>query len=190
MADWLVKCKLKKDGCYRLQKIFFKFLSSIKPFPAMKSFALPLLLWAVGSAHAQPATKSSADVEAIKAVIAQETSSFMNVDYKTWSDTWHKVPYAYWSYSDSTGTSYVEGWDQLTQTFAKYFRTEKPSKAKIVNEWIEIRVYGNGAYVRFVQKVTDNIDRDETSQMRVLEKKDGKWKVVCVGAIAKYPKDQ
>jgi hypothetical protein len=130
------------------------------------------------------------DVEAIKAVIAKETSSFMNVDYKNWSDTWLKVPYAYWSYSDSSATSYVEGWEALTKTFAEYFRTAKPSKATITNEWQEIRVYGNGAYVRFVQKVKDEIDRDETSQMRVLEKtKDGKWKVICVGAIAKYPKE-
>lgn len=130
------------------------------------------------------------DVEAIKAVIAKETSSFMNVDRKNWSDTWLKAPYAYWSYSDSTGTSFVEGWEALNKTFDEYFRTQKPSKATITNEWQEIRVYGNGAYVRFVQKVKDDIDRDETSQMRVLEKtKDGQWKVICVGAIAKYPKE-
>ncbi|MFN7329560.1 MAG: hypothetical protein ACK5UP_08655, partial [Bacteroidota bacterium] len=57
------------------------------------------------------------DVEAIKAVIAKETSSFMNVDRKNWSDTWLKAPYAYWSYSDSTGTSFVEGWEALNKTF-------------------------------------------------------------------------
>ncbi|MFM7487392.1 MAG: hypothetical protein ACKO13_10795 [Cytophagales bacterium] len=114
------------------------------------------------------------DVEAIKTVIAKETLSFMNVDRKNWSDTWLKAPYAYWSYSDSTGTSFVEGWEALNKTFDEYFRTQKPSKATITNEWQEIRVYGNGAYVRFVQKVKDDIDRDETSQMRVLEKtKDG-----------------
>ncbi|MBI3232006.1 MAG: hypothetical protein HYZ51_02920 [Candidatus Doudnabacteria bacterium] len=130
------------------------------------------------------------DIDAIKAVIAKETSSFMNVDFKTWEETWLKVPYAYWSYSDSSATSYVEGWEALTKTFAEYFKTAKPSKASITNEWQEIRVYGNGAYARFIQRVKDDIDRDETSQMRVLEKtKDGKWKVICVGAIAKYPKE-
>lgn len=139
----------------------------------------------VNSAFAQ-----QKDIDAIKAVIAKETSSFMNVDYKTWADTWLKVPYAYWSYSDSSATSYVEGWEMLTKTFAEYFKTAKPSKATITNEWQEIRVYGNGAYARFIQRVKDDIDRDETSQMRVLEKtKDGKWKVICVGAIAKYPKE-
>jgi len=139
----------------------------------------------VSSAFAQ-----QKDIDAIKAVIAKETSSFMNVDYKTWEETWLKVPYAYWSYSDSSATSYVEGWEKLTKTFAEYFKTAKPSKASITNEWQEIRVYGTGAYVRFIQRVKDDIDRDETSQMRVLEKtKDGKWKVICVGAIAKYPKE-
>jgi Domain of unknown function (DUF4440) len=133
-------------------------------------------------------TSGQVDQEAIKAVIAKETQSFMNVDRKNWAETWHPASYSYWSYSDSTGTSFVQGWEALNKTFDEYFKTQKPSKAKITNEWIEVRVYGNGAYARFVQKVEDEIDRDETSQIRVLEKKDGKWKAVCVGAIAKYPK--
>jgi hypothetical protein len=74
----------------------------------------------------------------------------------------------------------------MDKTYVDYFKNAKPSKAEISNEWIEIRIYQNGAYVHFVQKVQDEIDHDETSQMRVLEKKDGKWKLICVGAIAKY----
>jgi hypothetical protein len=79
----------------------------------------------------------------------------------------------------------VEGWDNLEKTYAEYFNTARPSKAEIKNEWKEIRVYGEGAYVYFIQKVQDDIDNEETSQMRILEKKDGKWKVVCLGAIAR-----
>jgi hypothetical protein len=136
-----------------------------------------------------PPSKAQSDPEkeAIKSVIEQETASFMNLDYKTWSSLWLKVPYAYWSYSDSTGTSYIEGWDNLNSTYSDYFKNSKPSKGEITNQWIEIRVFENGAYAYFVQKVYDEIDRDETSQIRVLEKKDGKWKLICVGAIAKYP---
>jgi hypothetical protein len=129
------------------------------------------------------------DIEAIKAVISKETSSYFNVDYKNWSETWVKAPYSYWSYSDSTATSYVEGWEALNKTFASYFKESKPSRAIISHEWKEIRVYGNGAYARFIQKVKDDIDRDETSQMRVLEKTKDGWKVICVGAIAIYPKE-
>lgn len=106
----------------------------------------------------------------IKAVIEKETQSFFRVDRKGWEESWLKTPYAYWSYSDSTGTSYVEGWDQLNKTFDDYFKTAKPNQAKITNQWIEIRLYGTGAYARFIQRVQDDMDRDETQQMRVLEK--------------------
>jgi hypothetical protein len=140
-----------------------------------------VLLW--GPVEAQ----IDKEKDAIKAVIERETASFMNVDYTTWSSLWLKVPYAYWSYSDSTGTSFVEGWDNLNKTYVDYFKNSKPSKAEITHEWIEIRVFENGAYAHFVQKVYDEIDLDETSQVRVLEKKDGKWKLICVGAIARYP---
>ncbi len=134
-----------------------------------------------------PASSAQNDKEAIKAVIEQETAAFMNVDYKTWSGLWLQVPYAFWSFADSTGTSFIEGWETLNKTYADYFQNAKPSKAEIINEWIEIRVFQNGAYAHFIQKAVDELDRDETSQIRILEKKDGKWKIVCVGAIAVYP---
>ncbi len=136
--------------------------------------------------HVSAKAQLDQEKEAIKAVIEKETASFLNVDYKTWSSLWVKAPYSYWSYSDSTGTSYVEGWDNLNTTYANYFKNSKPSKAEITYTWIEIRVFEDGAYAQFVQKVYDEIDYDETSQMRVLEKKDGKWKLICVGAIARY----
>ncbi len=130
------------------------------------------------------------DIAAIKEVIAKETESFMAVNKQGWADCWLKAPYVYWSYSDSTSTSFVEGWDGpkgFEKTFETYFKTAKPSKATITNNWLDIKVYGNGAYARFVQVVKAEIDHDETSQVRVLEKKDGQWKVICVGAVAKYP---
>ncbi len=150
----------------------------------IKSCLSLLFGWvAITAAVAQPN-----DIDAIKAVIAKETQSFFSVDRKNWEDCWWKVSYAYWSYSDSTSTSYIEGWDGLNKSFDSYFKTAKPSRAEIVNEWIEVKVFGTGAYVRFVQKVKDEIEHDETSQVRVMEKKDGKWKVICVDAIARYAK--
>jgi hypothetical protein len=138
---------------------------------------------------------------AIKAIIEKETQSFFNSDRKEWEDTWVHAPYVYWSYSDSTGTSFIEGWDALTSNFDDYFRTQvsnrsidvahQSTKLQIDRVWKEFRVYGNGAFVHYIQKVKDNgIDRDQTSQVRILEKKDGKWKIVCVGAIASYPADE
>lgn len=144
------------------------------------------------------AAQDTKEIAAIKAVIEKETLSFFKVNRKDWEDSWAQVPYAYWSYSDSTGTSFIEGWEEVKKSFDEYFRTQVSSRqidvahqatdVKIERKWLSFRIYGNGAYVRYNQKVNDNIDHDETSQVRVMEKKDGKWRVVCVGAIAVYPK--
>jgi hypothetical protein len=162
----------------------------------MKTKLLPLL----GLLCLLSASVTAQEEKAIKAVIEKETSAFFNVDRKGWEESWLQVPYAYWSYSDSTGTNFIEGWDAVKKSFDDYFRTQVSSRqidvahqannkpVTIDRTWKEIRIYGTGAYVRYNQRVKDDqIYRDETSQVRILEKKDGKWKVVCVGAIAMYP---
>ncbi len=124
---------------------------------------------------------------AIKAVIEKETTAFFGVDHKNWEVNWLKAPYTYWSYADSTGGSFIEGTENIQKNFNEYFQTMKPSKSKIDREWLEIKVYGKGAYVRFIQKATDEMDVDISSETRVLEKdKDGKWKIIYLSAIAKY----
>ena len=105
------------------------------------------------------------DKEAIKAVIEKETTSFFNVNRKDWDDAWLHSPYAYWSYSDSTGTNFLEGWDAISKFFDEYFRTQIPTRTidvahqtgvTINRTWKEIRIYGNGAFVQYNQKVKDN----------------------------------
>ena len=146
-----------------------------------------LSVFAVLVAAASTLAFGQKDVVAIKEVIARETYSYFTVNRKNWEDCWLKVPYAYWSYGDSTWASFVDGWDAINKNFDTYFKTAKPSRIEITNEWSHIKIYGNSAYVRFVQKVKDQIDHDDTSQVRVLEKKDGQWKIVCVAAVAIYP---
>lgn len=154
----------------------------------MKTLRIPVLAIGMFWLVSFYGMAQSKDIEAIKDVITKETIAFFSVDQAKWAENWAKVPYAYWSYSDSTSTSYIEGWDGLHRTFDPYFKTSKPSKAEIINEWIDIKVYGNGAYVCFLQKVHDEVEHDETHQVRMMEKKDGKWKIICVVAIAKYAK--
>lgn len=127
------------------------------------------------------------DIEAIKAVIERETTFFFSVDRPGWEVNWLNAPYTYWSFSDSVGGSFVEGTDNIKKNFDEYFKTAKPSKSKIERTWLVVRVYDKGAYVRFLQKVTDDIDNDETSEVRMLEKdKDGKWKIIFLNAFAKH----
>ena len=127
------------------------------------------------------------DSDAIKSVIIKETTSFFAVDKKSWEANWLDAPFTYWTSSDSLGGGFVEGTENIKQNFDEYFRTAKPSKSSMIRDWREIRIYGKGAYVRFIQKVNDGIDTDETSEVRVLEKdKDGKWKIIFLNATAMY----
>lgn len=123
-----------------------------------------------------------AEKEAIKRVIMEETESYLSVDEASWAATWLPASYAYWSFSDKDGSQYISGWDNIRQTFDQYFKSQKPSKAKLSYTWTEIRVYSNGAYVRFKEKADDGNRVEVTDQVRILEKKDGKWRII--GMIA------
>jgi hypothetical protein len=161
----------------------------------MKNLLMVVMLLALAACNSS--NNGQNETEAIKAAIEKETTAFYNVDKASWDASWVQAAHSYWSYSDSTGTSYLEGWDGISNNFDSYFKTQVAnrnidvdkgdSELSIERDWQELRVYGDGAYVRYTQKVKDaQIDRDETSQIRVLEKKDGVWKVVYVGIIAKY----
>lgn len=130
------------------------------------------------------AQKNSNDVEAIKSLIEKETTAFFEIDYKTWASSWAQTPYAFWSFADTTDVNSFSGWQNINAGFIEYFQTAKPSKAKIERNWLDIKVYGNGAYARFTQHVSDNTLRPPQAEIRVLEKIKGTWKIVCVNVIA------
>jgi hypothetical protein len=124
------------------------------------------------------------DIEAIKSLIEKETTAFFEIDYKTWAASWSQTPYAFWSFADTTDVNSFSGWENINNGFMDYFKTAKPSKAKIERTWMDVKVYGNGAYARFTQQVQDNTARPPQAEVRVLEKIKGAWKIVCVSVIA------
>jgi hypothetical protein len=124
------------------------------------------------------------DIEAIKALIEKETTAFFEIDYNSWASSWSQAPYAFWSFADTTDVNSFSGWRNIDAGFKDYFRTSKPSKAKIERTWMDIKVFGNGAYARFTQQVSDNTARPPQAEVRVLEKVKGEWKIVCVNVIA------
>lgn len=155
-----------------------------------KSFQLPLLagisltLFAA-TTYAQKGDALSKEISSIKALIEKETKAFFEIDKKTWADCWAHVPYAYWSFADTTDVNSFSGWEAISDGFADYFASSKPSTALIEREWLDVKVFGNGAYARFNQKVNDqHISRDRQAEVRVLEKVNGQWKIICVGVIA------
>jgi hypothetical protein len=144
-----------------------------------------LCLLTVLAAWAQKISKVN-DVDAIKTVIEQETKAFFKVDYQTWMESWMHTPSAYWSYADATGINYYEGWKAIEVGFTDYFVTTKPGDIEIERAWQEIKVYGNGAYARFKQRViTEGVPGPEQVEIRVLEKHDNAWKILLVGVLKK-----
>lgn len=135
------------------------------------------------------------EVDAIKAAIEKETKAFFEIDYKTWLDSWVHTPYAYWSFVDSTGISQYEGWRAIEIGFTDYFITGKPANTRIERVWQEVRVYGDGAFARFKQRViTDGVAGAEQMEIRILEKdKKSGWKIALVGVLkpsSKLPASQ
>lgn len=134
---------------------------------------------------AKSATSSPNDEAQIKALIENETKAFFEIDQKGWQNCWAPVSYAFWSFADTTDVNSFSGWEQIKNGFDMYFKTSKPSTAKINREWNHIKVDGNMAYVRFTQLVKDdNIRRPSQAEVRVLERIKGEWKIVCVTVIA------
>ncbi len=134
------------------------------------------------------AQKKISDEEAIKAVVERETKAYFNIDYKTWMESWSHVPYAYWSYADTGGINYYEGWKAIEIGFTDYFVTSKPSKIEIDRTWEDLRIYKDGAYARYKQRViTNGVIGPEQTEIRILErdKKDNKWRIVLVGVLKK-----
>ena len=144
---------------------------------ALTLLALPVL-----------AQKKVSEVDAIKAAIEKESNAFFEINHDAWIDSWVHAPYSYWSFVDSEGMSHYEGWNAIEIGFNDYFITSKPSNSKIERQWLETRVYGTGAFVRFKQRIiTNGVPGVEQTEIRILEKdKDKKdWKIVLVGVLKK-----
>jgi hypothetical protein len=137
-------------------------------------------------AGTQPKSGKQNDVEAIKKLIELESKAYFNVDYQTWMESWIHTPSAYWSYADTTGITSFEGWKAIEIGFTDYFVTTKPANIRIEREWQEIKVYGNGAYARFKQRlITNGVEGPEQVEIRVLEKDKDMWKILLVGVLKK-----
>jgi hypothetical protein len=150
----------------------------------MKKLALLLpVLFAFGYAAGQK--NANPEEAAIKAVIENESKAFFyEINQASWAECWAPVSYAFWSYADTTDVNSFDGWEAIKNGFSDYFSTAKPSQVVISRDWHTVRILGNSAYVRFTQHLKDDMERAPQAEMRVLEKINGKWRIVCVSSIA------
>ncbi|MDL5051562.1 hypothetical protein QQ054_36770 [Oscillatoria amoena NRMC-F 0135] len=154
-------------------------------------FLLPAITGILAEGQGKKQSSAPANEElVIKSVIEKETKAFFEIDKATWADCWAHEPYSFWSFADTTDVNSFTGWDAINKGFSDYFKTSKPSTAKIERSWNSIRIYGTGAYARFTQHVKDDTGRPAQEEVRVLEKINGQWRIVCVSVIAVQKENQ
>ena len=114
---------------------------------------------------------------AILETLNKETEAAFQRNYDDWQDKWVHDPNITKTYIDFTDSSFTEsvGWAEIS-AFVKTFIEEHPEPEplpKLVDD-INVRLYGNGAWVTFHQH--DSL-RGQKRETRLMEKVNGHWKI-------------
>ena len=162
-------------------------------------------LFLIGSLLCMSCNKNSKDDEAIRAMnfdvekkainatIEKETQSFFARDYEAWKSNYAQTDYAFqaWSNNDGTFDSNV-GWTDINKQIGKYI-SENPeplsSHPKVERKNMMYKFYGdNVAYLTWDQFNSDKPEKNfhHSKEVRLMEKIDGQWKIVCVSAFWDY----
>ena len=139
----------------------------------------------MGCKEAQTQNDTAANLEldfesekkAILETLRQETAAAFQRDYEGWKDKWVHDPTItkiYVNFADSTFSESV-GWEEISG-FVKTFIEEHPEPEPVPSmvEDIEVRLYGNGAWVTYEQQ--DSL-RGLKRETRLMEKVEGQWKI-------------
>lgn len=153
--------------------------------------AVTLLLFCCKSKGKEENGDLDAEKKAIMETIAKESSAFFTRDYGGWKNTYAQTDYDFqaWSNSDGTFDSNV-GWSDIEKTIGKYI-SENPdvSHPKIERKNVKYKFFGDdAAYLTWDQFNSDANQRFfyHSKEVRVMEKVNGEWKIVCVSAFWDY----
>lgn len=134
----------------------------------------------------------AAEEEAIKAVLKKQTDSFYNRSMEGESEVWAHEPYVYRGFSIDP----VIGWENLRNLYQEAFDSPSgPPPYLSEHSRHFIRIKGDVAWTVYHQvlHVENEQGFDETIEgweHRILEKKDGEWKIVLQMNAPYPPEDQ
>jgi hypothetical protein len=136
----------------------------------------------------RPAPHVHADEDAIKKVIIAETEAFWDKDFNTLANQWAHGDYVrvigWW---ERGGVTVMKGWPVIGGRMEKLIKDNpEKNRQQVRRENMNIRVSETMAWVTFEQYGTDTgesaMDMPGLSyETRILEKQDGRWKIVYTG---------
>jgi len=154
----------------------------------LKRFTIILFVSALAVSACQEAD-TAAEEEAIKAVLKKQTDSFYNKSIEGESEVWAHEPYVFRGFS----IDHVIGWENLRQLYEEVFASPArvPYLAEHSRHFIHVKddvawtVYHQVLHVENEQGFDETI---EGWEHRILEKRDGDWKIV-LQMNAPYPSE-
>lgn len=136
-----------------------------------------LVLIPLSCSKSEPKVPIEEEKEAILARLNNETKDAFQRDYEAWTENWvhdADISKTYMNFSDSTFSESI-GWVEISQ-FVKTFIQEHPEPEPVPKllDTIDVRFFGNGAWVTFEQQ--DSL-RGLKRETRLMEKVRGEWKI-------------
>ena len=143
----------------------------------MKKLSFLLLLAALTAVTLFAQSSKTAEQDAIRKAIEDETSALNACDYARWADHWWPETYCYFSVTSPQRHWSMHGWEEIS-AWAKTATTNCTPTTDNPKKWdYKYAVNGNMAFVTFLEAGGDE-------STRVLEKRDGKWKLIRMGVVA------
>lgn len=140
----------------------------------------------------QPAFDEARELEAIQAVIDNETNSFYAGNYEGWKKSWSHKPYAYQAWNHEDGTVGVAvGWEKIDQQgkgwIEKYYKNgENVIHPSVIKEKPQVHFFSDSvAYLIWKQYNADKTEKiyHLSNETRIMEKEADGWKIVNVSAF-------
>ncbi len=128
------------------------------------------------------------DEAAIETVLLAETDYFFARDYEGWASTFVEAPEAFQIWNNADGSyTYAKGWETISSNVKSFMEANpEPDDTALHREDFTIRPYGDAAFVTFVKYMGDLETANPVQEVRVVERMDGEWKIVCVAAFMDY----
>jgi hypothetical protein len=153
-----------------------------------KAIFTAAIIMLAATVYCQQLTEVQKEKEAIRALIEEETNAYHDKDFDRFAATFVQDESTLKLIVNRNGTEIVEGWENLGSIMKEHFKNFPDStKNNDIKTNYKIRVINDCAWVTFdEERINDESDSIELG-MNILEKVDGKWKIVFISRIIKTP---